>query len=95
MFDNDVIILSWISVAEYSLFYFKGVCHCDKFRYVPMTEDEMAALRLLLREELRGELNPFRVEVSGRLDEIASHIEGLYQRDERARARILFHPRTD
>jgi len=50
---------------------------------MPMTEDEMAALRLLLREELQAELNPFRAEVSRRFEEMAYHIDGLYQRDER------------
>ena len=48
-----------------------------------MTEDEMQALRFLLREELRAELKPFRAEVDKRFDEIASHIDGLYQRDEK------------
>ena len=50
---------------------------------MPLTEDEMVALRLLLREELQGALNPFRAEVSRRFKEMASHIDGLYQRDER------------
>jgi len=50
---------------------------------MPMTEDEIAALRLLLREELQGVLNPFLAEVSRRFEEMASHIDGLYQRDER------------
>ena len=50
---------------------------------MPMTEDEVAALRLLLREGLQAELNPFRTEVARRFDEIASHIDGLYHRDER------------
>jgi len=50
---------------------------------MPMTEAEVDALRLLLREELQAELNPFRAEVARRLDQIASHIDGLYQRDEK------------
>lgn len=47
-----------------------------------MTADEITALRLLLREELQTELTPFRAEVSRRFDEMASHIDGLYKRDE-------------
>lgn len=50
---------------------------------MPMTEDELKALRLLLREELQAELKPFRAAVGKRFDEIASHIDGLYQRDEK------------
>lgn len=50
---------------------------------MPMTEDELNALRLLLREELQAELKPFRTEVGKRFDEIGSHIDGLYQRDEK------------
>ena len=48
-----------------------------------MTEDELNALRLLLREELQAELKPFRAEVGKRFDEMATHIDGLYQRDEK------------
>lgn len=54
-----------------------------------MTEDEMDALRLLLREELQHELNPFRAEVARRFEQIASHIDGLYQRDERREQEYL------
>lgn len=50
---------------------------------MPMTEDELQALRFLLREELQSELKPFRAEVEKRFDEIASHLDGLYQRDEK------------
>lgn len=50
---------------------------------MPMTEGELKALRLLLREELQAELKPFRAEVGKRFDEIGSHIDGLYQRDEK------------
>lgn len=48
-----------------------------------VTEDELTALRSLLREELQAQLNPFRSDVEKRLDEISSHIDGLYQRDEK------------
>lgn len=47
---------------------------------MPMTEDELHALRLLIREELHAELSPFPAEVGKRFDEIASHFDG--QRDE-------------
>jgi ABC-type phosphate transport system auxiliary subunit len=50
---------------------------------VPFTEDEMNALRLLLREEVQAELRPFRSEVSQRFDEVATQLNGLYQRDEK------------
>ena len=50
---------------------------------MPLTEDEMKALRLLLREELQAELRPFRHEVSKRFAEVATQMDGLYQRDER------------
>jgi len=57
---------------------------------MPLTEDEMAALRLLLREELQAELNPFRAEIARRLNEIASQVDGLYQRDEAPWARNVY-----
>jgi predicted nuclease with TOPRIM domain len=48
----------------------------------PITEGEMNALRLLLKEELRMQLQPFREEVNKRFDEIATQMDGLYKRDE-------------
>ena len=50
---------------------------------MPITEDELNALRLLLKEELQVEVRPFREEVSKRFDEIGTQMEGLYQRDEK------------
>ena len=49
---------------------------------MPITEGEMNALRLLLKEELRMQLQPFREEVNKRFDEIATQMDGLYKRDE-------------
>ena len=57
---------------------------------MPITEDEMKALRLLLRNELQAEIRPFRNEVSKRFDEVATQIDGLYQRDERREQEYLF-----
>jgi len=50
---------------------------------MPLNENEMKALRLLLREELQAQVQPFRNEVSRRFDEVATQIDGLYQRDEK------------
>lgn len=47
------------------------------------TDDELKALRLLLREELQAEIRPFRNEVDKRFAEVATQIDGLYQRDEK------------
>jgi hypothetical protein len=55
-------------------------CHFDKRRRMPITDEEMNALRLLLKEELQTELRPFREEVNKRFDEVAKQIDGLYQR---------------
>ena len=49
---------------------------------MPITEGEMNALRLLLKEELRTQLQPFREEVNKLFDEIATQMDGLYRRDE-------------
>ena len=57
---------------------------------MPITEDEMKALRLLLRNELQAEIRPFRNEVSKRFDEVATQMDGLYQRDERREQKYLF-----
>ena len=47
------------------------------------TADDMKALRLPLREELQAEVRPFRNEVGKRFDEVATQMDGLYQRDEK------------
>ena len=57
---------------------------------MPITEDEMKALRLLLRNELQAEIRPFRNEVSKRFDEVTTQMDGLYQRDERREQEYLF-----
>jgi len=62
---------------------------CDKQVFMPVTEDEMKALRLLLREELQAEVRPFRNEVNKRFDEVATQMDGLYQRDERREQEYL------
>ena len=43
----------------------------------------MSALRLLIREELQAQLQPFRDEVNRRFQEVTTQIDGLYQRDEK------------
>ena len=53
------------------------------------TEDELRALRLLLREELQTEILPFRNQVGKRFDEIASQMDGLYLRDEKREQEYL------
>jgi hypothetical protein len=50
---------------------------------MPITEDEMKALRLLLREELHSQVRPLRDEMSKRFDEVATQMDGLYRRDEK------------
>jgi hypothetical protein len=60
-------------------------CRHDKRVGMPLTEGEMKALRLLLREELR----PFRDEMSKRFDEVATQMDGLYQRDEKREQEYL------
>ena len=49
----------------------------------------MRALRLLLREELRAEVRPFRIEVGKRFDEVATQMDGLYERDEKREQEYL------
>jgi len=56
---------------------------------MPLTEDEMKALRLLLREELQAEIRPFRSEIGKRFSEVATQIDGLYQRDEKREQEYL------
>jgi hypothetical protein len=54
------------------------------------TEDELTALRFLLREELQTEFRPLRDEVGRRFDEVATRMDGLYQRDEKREQEYLF-----
>jgi tRNA(Ser,Leu) C12 N-acetylase TAN1 len=54
-----------------------------------LTEDEVTALQLLLREELQAEIKPFRNEVNKRFDEVAAQIDGLYRRDEKREQEYL------
>ena len=56
---------------------------------VPITEVEMNALRLLLKEELQTQLQPFRAQVNKRSDEVATQMDGLYRRDERREQEYL------
>jgi hypothetical protein len=56
---------------------------CDNQVWMAFTEDELTALRFLLREELQSEVRPLRDEVGKRFDEVATQIDGLYQRDEK------------
>ena len=56
---------------------------------MPVTGEEMKALRLLLKEELETALRPFREEVNQRFDKIATQIDGLYQRDEKREQEYL------
>ena len=53
------------------------------------TEDELRALRLLLREELQSELRSLRTDIDKRFDKIATQIDGLYQRDEKREQKYL------
>ena len=53
------------------------------------TNDELRAVRLLLREELQAEVRPFRNEVGKRFDEVATQMDGLYQRDEKREQECL------
>ena len=54
-----------------------------------LTDDEVIALQLLLREELQAEIRPFRNEVNKRLDEVAAQVDGLYRRDEKREQEYL------
>lgn len=56
---------------------------------MPITGQEMNALRLLLKEELETALRPLREEVSKRFDKIATQMDGLYQRDEKREQEYL------
>jgi len=56
---------------------------------MPLTEDEMKALRLLLREELQAEIRPFRSEIGKRFSEVATQLDGLSQRDEKREQEYL------
>ena len=55
-----------------------------------LSEDDMKALRLLVGEVLEAKLQPFRNEVSRRFDEVATQVDGLYQRDEKREQEYLF-----
>ncbi len=46
-----------------------------------LTENDLKALRSLIREEVRGEIEPFRKEVNTRFDTVQGQILELYDRD--------------
>ena len=54
-----------------------------------ISDDELNALRLLLKDEIQSEIRPFREEVNKRFDEIATQIDGLYLRDEKREQEYL------
>ena len=62
---------------------------CGKYSRMTFTEDELRGLRLLLREELQSELGSLRSDVDKRFDEIATQMDGLYQRDEKREQEYL------
>ena len=55
-----------------------------------LTESEVKALRSIIKEELQAEFRPFREEVNRRFDEVATQIDGLYQKDEKREQEYLF-----
>ena len=57
---------------------------------MPITNEEMNALRLLLKEELETALQTLREEINKRFDKIATQIDGLYQRDEKREQEYLY-----
>lgn len=56
---------------------------------MPLNENEIAGIKLLLREELRSQLTIFRDEVFKRFDDITTLLDGLFQRDERREEEYL------
>lgn len=56
---------------------------------MPLTESEIKALRLLLREELKAQLRPLQGDIDKRFDEVATQIDGLYKRDEKREQEYL------
>ena len=53
------------------------------------SETRLNALRLLVREEVQAEIQPFRDDVAQRFDQVATQIDGLYQRDEKREQEYL------
>ena len=72
-----------------TLLYCPGATAVINRGCMAFTEDDMKALRLLLREELQAEVRPFRNEVGKRFDEVATQMDGLYQRDEKREQEYL------
>ena len=49
---------------------------------MPISENELDALQLILREELDSHISPFRDEVKQRFDQVAQQLDGLYKENE-------------
>jgi len=84
---RELISLEKIQLAK--VFLLTCGCYFDKRRRMPITGEEMEALRLLLKEELETALRPFREEVDKHFDKIATQIDGLYLRDEKREQKYL------
>ena len=54
-----------------------------------LTEKDLQTLRLLLQQELRAEIRPFRTETDRRFDEIRGQIDQLYLLDEKREQEYL------
>ena len=67
--------------------------HLDRLRMLVreemQSETRLNALRLLVREEVQAEIQPFRDDVAQRFDQVATQIDGLYQRDEKREQEYL------
>ncbi len=55
---------------------------CGRLPVMALTENDLKAIQLLMKQEVESGLEPFREEVNSRFDQITTQIDGLYKRDE-------------
>ena len=54
-----------------------------------LTDDDLKAIRMLMKDEVESGLKPFRQEVNSRFDQIATQIDGLYRENEKREQEYL------
>jgi archaellum component FlaC len=54
-----------------------------RWKGMTLSPKDLEAIRLLLREEMRNELQPFQAKVDKRFDDVFNNFDALFLRDEK------------
>jgi len=75
------------STIELLIWFIHG--NCVILHPMALSKEDLNALQLLIREEVRTELHPFRDEMSQFRNEVATNFDALFKRDEKREQEYL------